>query len=206
MSSFCTGVFPDAGDRAKHTTKMIFKTRFRFIWLMLAVAITSLFSACGEKAKSNEEILQTSDEIFQERVNLPALYFTAKTHRRVEAPISKGPHVDKGSKEICWPAFACQNPNCPSKGNAGEPFLFIVVDPTFVIKTDGTIGIDQSKMTKNETLGACPECLKKRNLRSESKKDKQRYANWVRPHVLPETAKRMKELNEEGKRNSNQNK
>ncbi len=181
---------------------MMFKTRFQFIWLILVIAMVSLFSACGEKDPDP----RSSDDIFQERVNLPALYFTGKTHRRVEAPGSKGTHVDEKTGEICWPAFACQNPNCPGKGKDGGPFLFSVVDPAVFIEPDGTMGYDQSKMSRDKTLGFCPKCLKIRDLKTESKEALQRYVNWVGPHVLPETAKRMKELDEEGKRRSEQKK
>ena len=45
--------------------------------------------------------------------------------------------------------------------------------------------------------GACPECLKKRNLKAESNAIRNKYAKWVKPHVLPESAKRKKELEAE---------
>ena len=152
-----------------------------------------LFAACGGKAPAP----QSSDEIFKERVNLPALYFTGGTHRRVIAPGSKGTHADAASKEICWLAFACHNPQCPGKGKDGAQFLFITIDPAIILKADGTLGFDATKMAHGGTHGTCPECLKKRKLDTESKAARQQYVEWARPHVLPETAKRQKELERE---------
>ena len=42
--------------------------------------------------------------------------------------------------------------------------------------------------------------MKIRNLKTESSAIRERYASYIQPHVLPETAKRLKELDEEYKR------
>ena len=38
---------------------------------------------------------------------------------------------------------------------------------------------------------------KKRNLKTESKSDRNKYVKWVKPHVLPESAKRKEGLEAE---------
>ena len=67
------------------------------------------------------------------------------------------------------------------------------------MKSDGTIDYDskKSKVAEKVAYGACPECLKKRNLKTESNAIRNKYAKWVNPHVLPESAKRKKELEAE---------
>jgi len=45
--------------------------------------------------------------------------------------------------------------------------------------------------------GQCPACLTKRNPKRESAKLRQQYVQAVRPYVLPEAAKRLRQLDEE---------
>jgi hypothetical protein len=150
---------------------------------------------------SSEEPPRTSDEIFNARSELPAVYFTFETKQKVLAPASKGVFVDEKSGEVCWLASACNNPDCPAKQADGEPFLFIAPDYGYFRKDDGTLGHDPKKAAAHKMQPEdCPECRKKRNLRSETSAQRQQYIDWVRPYVLPETTDKMKELDEELKR------
>ena len=144
-----------------------------------------------------QEILRPDDS------QSATLYLNAKTKKRVLTPKSQVNFVAKDTGEICWRAFECRNPNCPAKAVNPDLFLFITPDPAVYIKPDGTLGFDEGKANgaiQQETTGSCPECLKIRNLESESSATRERYASYVQPHVLPETAKRLKELDEEYKR------
>lgn len=47
------------------------------------------------------------------------------------------------------------------------------------------------------TDGTCPYCAAKRNFATETEEVRQRYLNWARPYVLPETAEKTKALDEE---------
>ena len=93
----------------------------------------------------------------------------------------------------------CGNPDCPGRAAAGKLLKFITPDPTAYVKSDGTIDYDQKKSKEAEKMagGACPECLKKRNLKTESNADRNKYAKWVKVHVLPESARRKEELEAE---------
>ena len=146
---------------------------------------------------------RSRDEIFREKVNLPALYFTADKKQRVVASGEQGNFVDKDTGEICWRAFECRNPKCPGKAANGGLHLFITPDPAVFLKPDGTLGFDEKKANEavhSGKVGGCPECLKIRNLKSESPATRESYASFVQTHVLPETTKRLKELEEEYKR------
>jgi pSer/pThr/pTyr-binding forkhead associated (FHA) protein len=146
---------------------------------------------------------QTRDEIFQEKVSLPTLYLTEKTKQRVVTAGSQENFVDKKTGKICWRAFECRNPDCPAKAADRNSYLFIIPEPGVFLTPDGTLGFDQEvakKVIESGNSGGCPECLKIRDLKSESSSIRERYASYVQPHVLPETAKRLKELNEEYKR------
>jgi hypothetical protein len=160
--------------------------------LLPIAAALSLLASCSK----SEPPPPSRDEIFQERLELPALYFTAKTHRRVIAPARKGLFIDAQTGEVCWPALACHNPDCPGR-KGDEPLLFIEPDAGVYAKPDGTIGYDQARAAAQRSVVAgCPECLKKRNLKAETPERRARYVSWVKPYVLPETAARLAELDE----------
>lgn len=160
--------------------------------LMLLIAIAA-FAGCG-----GEEKPRTRDELFKAEQELPTLYFTAITGKRVIAPANKGVFTDLETGEVCWPAMVCRNPNCPGKSADGEPVLYISPDIGFVAKPDG--GVTPGKpdpRTTPGTSGQCPKCLKVRNRNTESAQLKQQYINWGQRYVLPESAKIMEELAEE---------
>ena len=146
---------------------------------------------------------RSQNVIFLERESLPALFLTAKMKKRVTAPGNKQFFIDKESKEICWRAMTCNNPKCPALTSQGKPPIFINPNPSVFIKADGTIGQDPAraaKAAKSGSIIACPECLKVRSVKSESREAKERYLSWVQPYVLPDAAKRMNELDVEQKR------
>ncbi|MHC4179350.1 MAG: hypothetical protein ACYSWU_17695 [Planctomycetota bacterium] len=159
---------------------------------LLIIGSLCLPASCGKETPP-----RSRDEIFRERLKLPALYFTAKTHKRVMAPMSRGMFVDEQTGEICWPALACNNPECPGR-KEDEPLLFIEPDAAVYVKPDGSVGYNPGRAAAGaRPSGPCPECLKTRNPQTETIEQRQRYIAWVRPHVLPETAARMKQLDEE---------
>lgn len=150
------------------------------------------FASCSKE-------LRTRDEIFQDQLELPAVYLTVDSQTRVIASQSKGLFVDETTGELAWPALACHNPDCPARGPDDEPHLFIAPNPAMYAKPDGSVGYDQSR-DKMQTTGFCPECLKGRNQNRLTQQDRDNFVNWVKPHVLPETAERIKELDAERKR------
>jgi hypothetical protein len=155
---------------------------------LLCLLACLLLVGCGREPR-------TRDEIFQERLSLPQLYLTADSHQQVTASGTKGVFVDADSGEICFRAKECLNPDCPGF-SGGKPVLFFDVDPTKVIQPDGSIGDDASKIDLDLVAG-CPECLRQRKLRTETPEEQQKYIQWSRPHILPETAKREAELDAE---------
>lgn len=151
---------------------------------------------------------RSQNEIFLERESLPALFFTAQSRRRITAPGNKQFFIDNESKEICWQALTCINPRCPALKSGGKPPVFINPNSSVFIKPDGTIGQDPARAMKAAKAGpliACPECLKIRNVKNESHDSKEKHLSWVQPHVLPETAKRIKELEAEQKSRTEMN-
>jgi hypothetical protein len=143
-------------------------------WLRSALWIGILLG--GLPSCSKEDPLPRSrDEIFRQRMELPAVYLTAKSHTRITAPAGRGMFfVDPETGEKCWPALFCTNPGCPGRRD-GEPLLFIEPDANY----------------------ACPRCAAIRKVAAETEADRQQYINWVRPYVLPETAEKLKQLDAE---------
>ena len=167
-------------------------TRLKIVSWMLTACLLWILVGCGSEPSEP----RTRDQIFQELQSLPVLYWTGKTKSEVIAPGNKGNFVDEDTHEICWRVMECGNPACPGRGADGKPLKFITPDPAMYAKPDGTFGYDQKKSKEAEKMagGACPECLQKRNLKTESEADRNRYAKWRKPHVLPESSKRKEEL------------
>ena len=160
--------------------------------LLIAIAF-GCFTSCGKE----EPLPRSRDAIFLERMKLPALYMTAKSHKRIIAPAGNGMFLDKETGELCWPALACTNPDCPGRQD-GELYLFIEPDQGFYIKSDKTLGYNAAAARAAPwSDGTCPKCATTRNRATESNEVRQRYVNWARPYVLPDTAEKLKTLDEE---------
>ena len=157
--------------------------------IFLAACGLPLLASCGGEPR-------TSDEIFRDRLALPAVYLTVDTDTRVIAPQSKGPFVDEATGELALPALACHNPDCPARGADGEPHVFIEKRTAFFVEPDGSVGYDESRIG-TEITGLCPKCVSGKDLKRLKRDKLQQYVNWSRPYVLPETEARMKELDAE---------
>ena len=163
--------------------------RYR-LFVVLMLLTTAVLCGCSEPRP------KTLEELYEEERQLPALFLTADSGTQITAAGDTGAFVDEKTGEVAWRALTCTNPECPAKKSDGEqPFLFIAPDPAVIANPDGTLGYDRSLVDEAENnFGNCPECLKIRNLASESDKDRQRYSNYAVPYVLPETEKRREEL------------
>ncbi len=159
---------------------------------LLAVALICLPIACeDDKPRSR-------DDLFTEQRELPKLFMTAKTHKRIEAPASRNIFIDEGTGETAWPAAECHAPNCP--GREGDTlYLFPDINPAMHAKPDGTIapGTPPEGNNGGKPAGFCPKCWKAFNLANAGQDKQREYNLYVKPHVLPETAKRMAELEQE---------
>ena len=160
-------------------------------WPLLVLLL--LATGCGEDRP------RTRKEIFRERTTLPRLYLTTPSGHKVTAPADRGVFVDEESGEICWPALQCSNPACPGRTEDG-PVLLIDADPGVVL-SGGSLSYDAGKGAKQDPhAGQCPSCLEIRNLKRETDKERQQYFQWIIPHTLPETAKRLEALRAEEER------
>ena len=129
---------------------------------------------------------RTRQEISAEQSSLNRLFLTAKTNRRILAPSQTATFVDPVTGEPAWPAFTCHNSKCPKRGTEDEPYLFIFSD--------------------REQRQTCPACAEENDPDSFSTRELRRYLSWTRPYTLPETARRIKELDAERKRASKRQK
>jgi hypothetical protein len=168
---------------------------------LLLIPLLAVLASCSskEKAPRNAEV------IFQEQQELDGLYFT-RSGKRVNAPLQNGIFLDGESGEICFPALACGNPDCP-KGTEDKPYLFFADDPSVILSGDGTLGMDMNAEITSEDpateamlAGHCPACLESRNLTRESREDWDNYARFVHPYMQPETRAKMRRLDAERKR------
>jgi hypothetical protein len=164
---------------------------------MLLACLILLAGGCGGDEPPSR------DAAFEKGLALPGLYLTAKTNKRVVAPRGQAVLVDKETGETCWPAQACYNPECPGRGPDGEPYLFITPIAGVYVKPDGTLGSGgpPQEYGPDTSGGLCPKCTAAFKLNSAPPERRQQYAAYVKTYVLPETAKKLKELAEERRKN-----
>ena len=164
---------------------------------LLVVLVCS--TGCAKKHRALEEISA-------EKSDLPTLYLTENSLKRVMAPASVGVHVDEETGEICYQPYECTNPSCPGK-KGEENFLFVHRDVLLSVGPNNEIiygtppvGVEYAEFIKSKGgyVGpTCPKCFETRNLESETDEQRQQYQDWVQGYELPETVQRRKELDEE---------
>lgn len=138
---------------------------------------------------------RTLEEIDLERRTLPGLYITEKSRTHVIAPRNKGIFVDEATGELAYPAYACQNPDCPGR-KGDEPYLFIHGDPALKAGDNNAV-VRGPPVHTGQPSPVCPACLAERDLKNETPQQKMQYLMWARPYLLPESAARAKELEAE---------
>lgn len=166
---------------------------------LCALLVFIALSGCAKKHRPLEEIEA-------QKRDLPTLYLTEKTSKRVMAPSSTGLHVDTATGELCYQPFECINPDCPGR-TAEENHLFVHRDVLVSVGPAGEIvygsppeGVDYKTYVESRgghMTPTCPKCLEKRNLASETDAQRQQYQAWVRPYELPATVQSRAELEEE---------
>jgi len=162
------------------------------------------FLGCAGKDPGPEP--RSRDEIMREMANLPALYLTKDGSNR-EAAGGQACFVDEASGELFWMALECKNPKCPAKVESGKSHIFIMPDPGVFVNEKGKLDFDsemeEQALRKGGFLG-CQKCIPLRQKQmlwsgrgAETQAEKNQYAKYVAPHVLPETKKREGELEKE---------
>jgi hypothetical protein len=148
---------------------------------------------CGRPAAPE----RSSDEIIKEMRELPALYLSERTQKRVIAPTNRGIFIDEEVREICYRALRCTNPECPHHRSQGEPYLFIFPQPGKFVTSEGTLGRDEDLEQAPEGAGCCPACAMKYDLEKISADEWGKLVSYVLPYELPESAARLKALEAE---------
>lgn len=153
---------------------------------------------------------RTLSQIEQEMRSLDTLYLTADGGKKITAPATKGIFVDPESGELCFPAYACANPDCPGKQNGEQPFLFIHRDVMLRAGPGGEVVRDEMPRGQNpvdviRSRGGfpnptCPACWEVRRSGQETPAMAQQFVEWARPYTLPQAAARRKQLEEEYQR------
>ena len=172
--------------------------------LLLGVALAAIVSMCS--CGSRDTPPRTTEWVFQERLKVDTLYLTEDGGEIVAAGNSFGVIVDPKTKKLAWAAWQCNNPDCQGIAEDERPYLFIRRDPFKFVKKDGTVGLGQPQSQKDFELFeqyaevTCPACLKTRNREAETAEQRQQYKQWCQRYILPETAARLKELDEQRKR------
>lgn len=168
---------------------------------LLAMALIVISVGCSGKASRP----RSRDDIARDRLTVDTLFITEDGKKRVSQPMNpyQAVVVDAAAGTLAWPAWQCNNPDCPGRQADGSPFLFPWPDPFKSVKPDGTIAIRQPDMPAERKLfddfatQKCPACLEKRTPASESTQQAQQYKDWCQPHVTRKAAKRVAELDRE---------
>ena len=120
-------------------------------------------------------------DIVVERLNVNQLYLTEKTRKEVIAPAKLLTPLDPETGERCFPALTCHNPECPGKQQASgdRPYLFISSSMHMQVQ--------------------CPACAKSHDPSTRTQAEHVQYRAWVKPYRLPESATRLRQLDEESR-------
>ena len=163
-----------------------------------------LLVSCGGKDLGPEP--RSRDEIMRDLSSLPALYM-AEDGRKREASGGQECFVDEISRKIYWMALECKNPKCPGRDGNGKAYVFIMPDPGVFVDEEGELGFDpeaEEEAIRKGGFFGCEKCIPLRQqdmLNSgrgaETQAEKLQYAEYVVPHVLPESKKRRGELEKE---------
>ncbi len=168
----------------------------RIVAICLALAFVSGMVGCG----GPPPVPRTRDDVFRDMQNLEKLYLT-EDGKRVIATSMQRTLIDEESGKIAWEAYQCDNPACPGRDDE-QPHLFPWVD-SFAYIENGVIMTRQPSSPEDEKKMSeygeqkCPACLKERKIEGESEQQRQQYKDWCQLHVLPESAIKIKELEEE---------
>lgn len=143
--------------------------------------LTASTDLLSEKPATSEPAApRPLDDIMQERNQLNALYISADGKLTRLRPLGSGAFLDKESGQPFWLAFTCHNPTCSQQDANGRPPVFPLAPSSFSTTPDGIlVAVGVSPQMK------CPICG---------------GMDMVRPYVLPETERRMKELADEHRR------
>jgi hypothetical protein len=164
--------------------------------ILLVLLVGPLGCNRYEKPRSREDI-------FNDRNSVDTLYLTDDGRKIIAPGTVRGMIVDPASGKLAWEAWQCDNPQCPGRKPDGSPLLFPWPDPFAYVTDDGKPGIHQPQTEEDfKRMEAfankqCPACLKERNLASETREEREQYRNWLKVHVLPQAAARLKELDAE---------
>src|SRR5947208_14365312 len=119
------------------------------------------------------------------------------------------PFRDENGGQFMWPAYVCYAPNCPGRKAEGKPYIFPQGDSTIEIRggnakyTGPPAGGDAAQPAASaggSAYATCPECLKIRNLATETPLEAERYRKLVRRYIPPESVARQSDLQEEYRR------
>lgn len=136
---------------------------------------------------------RTQSQIAQDRRRAPRLFLTESSRKRVVGNRLQFPgFVDEETGERCFVAYVCNNPDCPARGEDGQPNLFP--------QGGSAYGAAFAALSKEQTLGnVCPDCVAVRDLPSETDQQRSQYRNWVKCYVLPEEREYHEALDKENR-------
>jgi hypothetical protein len=166
------------------------------------VTVLAVLVACGCSGRQARPRNHT--DIAYDRLRVDTL-FIAKDGRKVVQPMNKDGVVviDAAAGALGWPAWQCNNPDCPGRQADGTPYVFPWPNPFIGVNPDGTLVTRQPNMPAERKVfdefatQNCPACKERRSLASESPQQRQQYKDWCQPHELPSAAKQRMELDKE---------
>lgn len=181
---------------------------FTRYWVLGLVLLTiSGCSGCGDdSAKPRKRLTPTEfklegEKLHARRMGVEKLYLTEDRRRVITTDFGRAT-IDPETGEIAWRTFQCNNPDCPGRGEHGEPFLFPWPDPLIYIQ-DGKLASrrpeteEDLRLLKEFGEQKCPACLELRDIEAESVDVRQQYQGWCRMYVLPGAQLKINKINRE---------
>lgn len=180
---------------------MLFKLAKICAALSACSLLAATISCTGQPSRP-----RTRNDIQRDREAVDTLYLTADGVRIIAPGTEQGMVVDAKTGKIAFRAWQCNNPQCPGRSVAGDPYVFPLPDPFAYVDEQGEPRVRQPQtpaelqQVEEYYVRKCPACLQRRNLARESEEVRQQYQSWLELHLLPQAKQRLAELDEEYRR------
>ena len=137
---------------------------------------------------------RTQGKISWARRESPLLFLTERTRRRVVRDrLTHSGFVDEQTRERCFVAYVCNNPDCPAREADSQLNLFPQGGSAYAQAFEDL-------PSTSHTLGnVCPDCLSLRDVQNETDKQRSQYRNWVKRYILSEERQHHETLDKENR-------
>jgi len=191
------------------TNTMRSKLFYRY-WFIGLLLLPISGCSCGDEEPvkvlpiTEKEKKVAINKLNEDARNVEAMFLTEDGTKVFGARYLKAV-IDPESGKIAHRVQKCTNPDCPGRGEDGEPLLFPWVNKMLYLGSDGEINHlpvqtkEEVRMVAVHAEVICPVCVKTRKRSTESEEVRDQYRQWCKAYVPPRALEQLKELEDQRK-------